>query len=498
MMKNKYYFRIQILLIIFGISLFFTSKTNAQLEDWRFECPVTISNNSGSHLVNYQILIKLNTKVLVQAGFMKPDGGDIRFAYNCGYNLIDYFLENFMNTDSTRIWIKINSLAPHSSVIIFLFMGNPSAVSASTLSIFEGPHSSTNYLSLQLTNTVPYSQRGFRFSSNRNILVTHFGKRIPNQTNRYVTLFDFNTHAIISQIQVDAGSPGAYNYNRLSRPLWLPGGRQYVLQLFQGAGDKYYFGVSTQIGPYLTYYDMRYCNNCTQNTFPSNSFPNLHYGTPDFLYYSRQTPVNPEPSCTAGPVADTNTPAPPQNLTVVAGNGQAFLTWRKNTEFDIDKYYIFMSTNNDPYSASQIGATDHPETTFTATGLNNGTTYYFWVKAVDRFCIPRISGFSNVAIITPLSVSNHEEIPEVFELYQNYPNPFNPATEIRYDIPQKSYVKLAIYDLLGQEVDVIINETREAGRYSVKWSPNDLPSGVYIYQLTSGDFEKTMKMVLLK
>lgn len=497
-MKLNKFLHIKFILLLIGISFIVNSNSHAQLNNWRYELPITVSNNSGSQLINYQVLMRLNTRVLVNAGYMKQNGGDIRFAAACGSGLLQYYLENYMYTDSTRIWVKIASLAPNSSAVIYLFMGNPAAVSASTTSIFEGPHSSTNYVSVEQTNTAPFTQRGFRFTANRNILVTHFGKRIPNETSRYITLFDFNTHAIISQLQVAAGNSGSYNYNLLSRPVWLSGGNQYVIQVYQGPGDKYYFGVSTQIGPYLTYHDMRYCNNCNQNTFPTSAYPDLHYGTPDFLYYVRQEPVNPEPTCIAGQVADTNTPAPPSNLTAVAGNQQATLQWRKNFEFDVNRYYIYRNTVNNPNTASQIGYNVHPDTTFNATGLINGTPYYFWVKAADRYCAVRTSGYSNVAVTSPLSIPNQEEIPREFALHQNYPNPFNPVTDIKFDIPSEAFVKLVIYDLLGREVTVLVNEIKKPGKFTAKWDAENIPSGVYIYQMSAGEYEKTMKMVLLK
>jgi hypothetical protein len=157
-----------------------------------------------------------------------------------------------------------------------------------------------------------------------------------------------------------------------------------------------------------------------------------------------------------------------------------------------------MNTVDNRNTAAQIGYTIHPDTTYTVSGLLNNTPYYFWVKAVDRYCSARISDFSNVGLYVPLSIQNEEQLPKKFELYQNYPNPFNPVTDIKYDVPKESFVKMTIYDLLGREVDVIMNETKKAGRYTVKWNPENLPSGVYIYNMTAGDFEKTMKMVLLK
>lgn len=495
MRLNNLFIHFLFAIIIF---LLLDSFSYSQLQYWRYELPITISNNSGSQLNNYQLLMRINTKILINSGYMQSDGRDIRFASGCGSGLIDYCLENYINTDSTKIWIRISSLAPNTSQVVYLFMGNPSALPGSTMSLFEGPYSSTNQVMVTNTNINSNTQRGFRFTPNREILITRFGKRVPNATPRYVTLFDFNSHDIIAQLQVASGAPGEYNYSQLSNPIWLAAGKKYVMEVFQAQGDNYYFGVSSQIGPYLTYNDMRYQNNCDQNTFPTHTYSNFHYGVPDFMYYVRQTPVSPEPGYSAGLVADTNTPAPPVNLYAVGGNQQAILKWRKNTEFDMNSYYVFQNTVNDPYSSVQIGTTNHPDTVFTATGLNNTTVYYFWVKAADRYCSPRISGFSNVAILVPLGVINEEQIPREFKLYQNYPNPFNPVTDIKYDIPRETYVKLVVYDMLGREAAVLVNETKIPGTYNIHWGSDNIPSGIYIYKLTAGSYEKTMKMVLLK
>lgn len=89
-----------------------------------------------------------------------------------------------------------------------------------------------------------------------------------------------------------------------------------------------------------------------------------------------------------------------------------------------------------------------------------------------------------------------------FSLEQNYPNPFNPSTVINYSIPIAGQVKLTVYNLLGSEVAVLVNENKEAGNYSVEFSTenlkNNLGSGVYIYTLKSGSFTQTRKMVVIK
>ena len=88
--------------------------------------------------------------------------------------------------------------------------------------------------------------------------------------------------------------------------------------------------------------------------------------------------------------------------------------------------------------------------------------------------------------------------PADYALQQNYPNPFNPATTISYSLPLKSQVELVIYNTLGESVMQLVNEEKEAGRYSVEFNATSLPSGIYFYRLQAGSFVETKKMVLMK
>ena len=85
-----------------------------------------------------------------------------------------------------------------------------------------------------------------------------------------------------------------------------------------------------------------------------------------------------------------------------------------------------------------------------------------------------------------------------YDLTQNFPNPFNPSTTISYQIPQDGIVKLMLYDLLGSEVAVLVNEEKVAGKYEVNFNASSLASGVYIYKIQSRDFISSKKMILLK
>jgi S-formylglutathione hydrolase FrmB len=90
------------------------------------------------------------------------------------------------------------------------------------------------------------------------------------------------------------------------------------------------------------------------------------------------------------------------------------------------------------------------------------------------------------------------KFPDKFRLFQNYPNPFNPLTAIEFSIPNSDFVTLKIFNLLGEEVEILVSEKIRAGTYKYDWYANDVASGVYLYRLRVGDYVKTRKMVLLK
>lgn len=98
------------------------------------------------------------------------------------------------------------------------------------------------------------------------------------------------------------------------------------------------------------------------------------------------------------------------------------------------------------------------------------------------------------------AISAYSEIPQHFLLHQNYPNPFNPSTKIRFEIPADLFdiVRLRIFDILGREVRSIVNENLKPGIYEAVFNGVDLPSGAYFYQLSSGEFTDTKKMILVK
>ena len=95
-------------------------------------------------------------------------------------------------------------------------------------------------------------------------------------------------------------------------------------------------------------------------------------------------------------------------------------------------------------------------------------------------------------------VEAQEPLPTAYALRQNYLNPFNPSTTIKYELPRTSQVTLSLYDMLGREVAVLVNDKKAAGVYDVRFDASGLASGVYLYRLRAGDFVQSRKLTILK
>jgi hypothetical protein len=112
------------------------------------------------------------------------------------------------------------------------------------------------------------------------------------------------------------------------------------------------------------------------------------------------------------------------------------------------------------------------------------------------------SGLDNVNfyldnVLVPVSQEG-ANVPDKYWLAQNYPNPFNPVTEIRFGMPNETFVQLLIYDLLGREVAELVNKNLKAGEYKVRWNAANYSSGIYFYKLQTNHFTETRKLVLMK
>jgi hypothetical protein len=156
----------------------------------------------------------------------------------------------------------------------------------------------------------------------------------------------------------------------------------------------------------------------------------------------------------------------------------------------------------------------HSSITFNSLGTMYGL-YGNWLVTIDKATSAArpvgetaISGLLGLAMRSDVitGLDDAEAVPgPTWQLDQNYPNPFNPTTHIRYEVAppgsqgsEGSTVRLVVYDLLGREVAILVNERQTPGRYSVSFDGSRLASGMYIYRLTAGDFVRTRKMLLTK
>ena len=126
--------------------------------------------------------------------------------------------------------------------------------------------------------------------------------------------------------------------------------------------------------------------------------------------------------------------------------------------------------------------------------------YKVWFTTSDSILTPILQDVNISVLVTGVDekITNTDNNVSYFSLKQNYPNPFNPITRICYSIPEISNVTITVFDILGNEIETVVNEDKPVGTYEITWNAANLPSGIYFYRLQSGEFVETKKMVLMK
>jgi len=190
----------------------------------------------------------------------------------------------------------------------------------------------------------------------------------------------------------------------------------------------------------------------------------------------------------SGYSVDNLAPAVPKGLMAVFYADSTVLTWLSNSEPDLAYYAIYRGSCPDFMPDMPLDYT----TDTTYTDLQTG--YCYKISAFD------FAG-NESPLAGPVSVMEtgaQSDLPSAFALSQNYPNPFNPITETKYTLPKDCYVRLNIFNILGQKVASLVDGEKKAGYKTVSWDAKGVASGVYLYRLQAGDFVETKRMVLLR
>ncbi|MCX6163006.1 MAG: T9SS type A sorting domain-containing protein [Ignavibacteriae bacterium] len=183
------------------------------------------------------------------------------------------------------------------------------------------------------------------------------------------------------------------------------------------------------------------------------------------------------------------------------GNNGAYITWEDHRNAGNSDIYAQRIASNAAITWSANGFTicNIGNDQLNPMVVSNGNLGCFVVwqdyRSGNNFDI-YATGFNTSGFI--VSVAGETTNPDEFALLQNYPNPFNPATTINYQLPNTGNVKLTVYDALGHEAGVLVNESQNAGNYNIVWNASGFPSGVYFYRLEAGSFVSNKKMILLK
>jgi len=204
-------------------------------------------------------------------------------------------------------------------------------------------------------------------------------------------------------------------------------------------------------------------------------------------------------------------PLTPRNIKYTANINEKkiIFSWKKNSESDFKEYQVFRDTVQGftPDSAhlylilpdSTLGDTAQ----FIDTYSGENAKYYYRIIATDNQGNESEPSDEISVIITGVDIID-VEIATDYRLYQNYPNPFNPNTVISYQLAVGSYVKVMVYDIKGELLEVLVNENKPAGYYEVEFNAGKYASGIYLYRIEAVDesgiprFMDMKKMVLIK
>ena len=145
----------------------------------------------------------------------------------------------------------------------------------------------------------------------------------------------------------------------------------------------------------------------------------------------------------------------------------------------------------------------NPQISFNLFGMLSGDKIKFRATITDTSIFYNTAHYPDAGwvvmnVLPPILNVEEENLLSFYELAQNFPNPFNPTTKIKYQLPEPVFVTIKVYDVLGNEIETLVNEERDAGSYKIDFNGLELTSGIYYYRIAADNFSQTKKMILLK
>ncbi len=310
-----------------------------------------------------------------------------------------------------------------------------------------------------------------------------------NEDRAYAIVVDNSDNIIVTGSSMSTGSTGSENYTTVK---YNPSGAQQWVSIYNGTGNNedraYAIVVDNSDNVIITGSSM---------SLTSRDYATVKYnpsGTQ--LWASRYDGTGSNEDRAYAIVVDNS-----DNVYVTGSS--------RSTQFAGSEDYATLKYNN---AGTQVWVTR-----YNGTGNSEDRAYAIVVDNSDNVYVTGTSmngsllGSEDYLSIKYSSTdlvnipAANTEIPAMYNLYQNYPNPFNPKTFISFDLPENSYVTLKIYNTLGAEITTLVNEKRSAGKYVAKWSAENLPSGIYFYEMKAGNeqnsvlnFRETKKLLLVK
>jgi hypothetical protein len=194
----------------------------------------------------------------------------------------------------------------------------------------------------------------------------------------------------------------------------------------------------------------------------------------------------------------------PGSFVATPGNGQVRLSWATASESNTQRFIITRSDtrNGVPHTVGNVTAAGSSSTrhdyAFTDRDVQNGRTYYYRLHVMDANGTHVYGDADGAYVCAATPNAGSSSVPTEFSLAQNWPNPFNSQTNFTFAIPTDARATLRVYDLMGREVATVVDRHLVANTYTMSWSADGLPAGVYMYKLTAGPYSATDKLLYLK